>query len=314
MLARLVDVVITLFVTAMIYVSLILPVTLDTEKLESNGREIIRLYEDSGLFIVDEDGNYNAKSAFQNIKKLDDLYVISCEFNGETFNDISLTQSLYLYYTTKFMDYGNQFNLSLETYKSNILKIGSSDSNIADYDIVNNKLILIDEAKEDVTISYFCNIYSQACKNIISNSKINDLTNQNQKIIFSSLAYLIPIVVIVSFIFEFFIPLFSPCCETIGKHIFKLGVLSSDGYRLKKVWLIPRWLCYVLIELVLGILTFGATLLITYTMFLFCKKRRCLHDHIAKTVVIEKAGSIYFASAQEENYYVTHYGEGDDYA
>ena len=44
-----------------IYVLLILPVTLDTEKLERNGREIVRLYEDSGLFIVDEDGNWYEK-------------------------------------------------------------------------------------------------------------------------------------------------------------------------------------------------------------------------------------------------------------
>ena len=95
-----------------------------------------------------------------------------------------------------------------------------------------------------------------------------------------------------------------PCCETIGKHIYRLGVLTSDGYRYKKIWLLTRWLCYVLIELIIGAMTFGASVLISYTMFLFCKKRRCLHDFIAKSVVIEKDGSIYFSTIEEENFYI----------
>ena len=310
-LARLVDVLITIVVTVSIFLIFVLPNTLDTERIEENSNEIIRLYQDSGLFIVDEAGNYNGKSAIKNIDKISGLYSFDCEFNGKTYADVSLTKSLFLFYTTKFTEYGNEFNLSLDTYKSDILKIGSTESNIADYDVNSNKLILIDEQKGNVTIQFFTNIYSGACKNLISNSKINDLTEQNQKIIIESLMYLIPVLLIVSFVLELIIPLFSPCCETIGKHIFKLGVLSSDGYRLKKIWLIPRWLCYSVIEFILGILTFGATPLITYTMFLFCNKRRCLHDFIAKTVVIEKAGSIYFANPKEENYYIQHYGDGE---
>ena len=172
-LSRLIDVLITLILTIIIFVSFVLPNVLDTEQLEKNGVEITRLYKESGLFVVDDDGNYNANSAFSNVNKLDDLYILTCEFNGKVYKDISLTYSLYIYYTTKFSDYGNQFNLSFDSYKSDILKIGSAESNIADYDEVNNKLILIDSEKENVTINYFVNAYSKACKNLISNSKIN---------------------------------------------------------------------------------------------------------------------------------------------
>ena len=38
--------------------------------MEENSNEIIRLYQDSGLFIVDEAGNYNGKSAIKNIDKI----------------------------------------------------------------------------------------------------------------------------------------------------------------------------------------------------------------------------------------------------
>lgn len=314
MLSRLVDVAITIFITAIIFMIFVLPRTLDIAKIEENGITIAKLYNETGLFIVDKAGNYNGKSAFQNVKKIDDLYSVSCDFNGKTYENVSLTESLYLYYTTKFVDYGNQYNLTFESYQNDILKIGSVESNIKEYDAVNNRLILLDNNKEDVTINYFLNVYSSACKNVISNSKIAELTNENRTIVFEGISSIIPVLLIVSFVFEFMVPLFSPCSETIGKHIFRLGVLSHDGYRLKKIWLLPRWLCYIFIEFILGILTFGATLLITYTMFLFCKKRRCLHDFFAKTIVIEKYGSIYFASSKEENYYKQHYGEGDDYA
>lgn len=308
-LARIVDLLITFALTIFIFLVFVFPVSLDSERLNENGEKIITLYKETGLFIVDEAGNYNANCAFQNITKLEDLYSVNCTFNGKEYSDISLTKSLYIYYTTQFANYGNQFNLSVDAYKSQILKIGSAESNIADYDVENNKLILIDEEKQTTTINYFVDVYASACKNLISNSEINTLTNENQKILLDSIIWIIPVLLCVTFIFELLIPLLSPCCETIGKHLFKLGVLSHDGYRLKKGKLILRWLCYVLIEVVVGCLTFGATVLITYTMFLFTKKRRCMHDYVAKTVVIEKSGSIYFASKEEETFYINYMAE-----
>ena len=47
----------------------------------------------------------------------------------------------------------------------------------------------------------------------------------------------------------------------------------------------------------------GGFILISYTMFMFKKNRRCLHDIIAGSVVIDKKDSFYFDSPQEERYY-----------
>lgn len=302
--ARLIDVIISLVITIVVFVYFVLPKTMDKEKVEQNSTQIITLYRDSGLFVVDEEGNYNANSAFQNVKKIDDLYNITCNYNGKDYTNISLSKSLYEFYTKKFMNYGNQYNLSLDIYKTTVLKVGTEQSNIKDFDLETNRLILIDETKEDVTIHFFLEVYSKTCVSVINDSIITELTNENQKLILSPLWYLIPLLGIVTFVFEFLIPMFSANGETIGKYLFKLGVLTEDGYRLKKIRLLPRWLAYYILEFALGIATFGATVLITYTMFLFTKKRRCLHDKIAKTVVYEKAGSIIFASKEEEAFYI----------
>ena len=98
------------------------------------------------------------------------------------------------------------------------------------------------------------------------------------------------------------IPLFSKRNETIGKYIFKLGVISKDGYSLKKIWIFIRWLSYLVIELVGGFLTMGGTILISYTMLIFNKKKRTIHDYIGNSIVINKEESFYFNSYEEEKY------------
>lgn len=304
LLARLIDFLLVIIITLFIFLVFVFPMNLNVNQIEQNGKEINQLYENSGLFFVDEAGNYCAKSAVQTVKDIDDLYSFSYVYNNVKYDDVSLTKTLFIYYTEKFNSYGSDYNLSIDTYNSDILKLGTSESNIQSYDYVNNCLELIDDDKSAVTINYFLSIYSKTCANLIDNSKIKELTSQNQQIIMNAVVLIVPVVIIVSFIFDLLVPLLSPCCESIGKYIYHLGVLSHDGYRLKKWRLIPRWICYVLFELILGIITFGATVLITYTMFLFCKKRRCLHDFIAKSVVIEKDGSIYFATKEEENFYI----------
>ena len=304
LLSRFIDFLIVLSLTLFIFLLFVFPNSLDRKKINENGKEITRLYNDSGLFIVDEDGNYNAKCAFQNVKEIEDLYEITCVFRGKEYKGISLVESLYTYYTTKFKEYGGQRNLTIETYKTEILNIGSVQSNIKDFNEETKELSLMDISKEEETISYFLDIYSKACKNLTTNSKIQTLTKENQNLFLKALVLIIPVLVGVSFIFDFLIPLCSPNCETIGKHIFKLGVISKKGYKLNKIYLLPRWIAYILLELMGGVFTIGSFILVSYTMFLFTKNRRCMHDLLASTVVIDKENSIYFSSPREESFYI----------
>ena len=303
--ARLIDLSIVLLLTLFIFLSFIFPKTFNDELFLENNSEIVELYRDSDLFIVDEKGNYTAKISFTNIKTVDDLYNITGKYNDVEYKDISILGSLYNFYLNKYSSYGsNTQNLTLESFKSEILKVGSEESNIKDFDPSTITITLIDEEKKDLTVTYVIDKYSETCKNMITNSRINELTQENQNILLESLVLIIPVLVILSFIFDLLIPMFSPNHESIGKHIFKLEIITDKGYKYKKPMLIVRWLAYVVFEILLGFITFGGTLLISYTMFLFIKKRRCIHDFIAKSAVIDSENSMIFENEKEESFYI----------
>lgn len=302
-LSRLIDMSIVFALTIFIFLVFIYPNKFDKKKFDDNNLQIIELYKDSGLFVIDDEGNYNAKSAFNNIMTLDDIYSLDVSYNGTVYFDLSLTETLYTYYTTNFKNYGGLNNLTYDTYCSNILKVGTNESNIKSFNVNNYTFELINENTPDVTIIFFIKQYENACKNAISNSKIQTLTTENQSLMLDTVVLIIPLLIFISFIFDFIVPVCSKESQTIGKHIFKLAVLSKDGYHYKKSKHVIRWITYVAFELLLGIITFGGFLLISYTMFMFMKNRRCLHDLTGGSVVIDATESFFFATPKEEQYY-----------
>ena len=82
-----------------------------------------------------------------------------------------------------------------------------------------------------------------------------------------------------------------------------LGVLSADGYVLKRYYHIPRFITFFVIEMAGGILTFGGFFLISYIMFCFTKKRRSVHDFCSNSVVIDKKESVWFVDRDQEYRY-----------
>lgn len=302
-LSRLIDMSIVFLLTIITYISFVYPNTFDKNKFDQNNLEILELYEQSGLFVIDDEGNYNAKCSFNNIMTLEDIYSLDASFGGKTYHDISLTESLYTYYTTSFINYGGLNNLTYDTYCSNILKINTIESNIKYFDKESYTFELIDPNTPDVTIIFFIKQYQTACKNLISNSKIQTLTTENQTLMLDSIVLLIPLLIGFAFIFDFLVPVFSKESQTIGKHILGLAVISKDGYHYKKSKHVLRFFAYVVFELLLGIATIGGFLLISYTMFLFVRNRRCLHDVVGGSVVIEKNESFFFRNPVEEQYY-----------
>ena len=82
-----------------------------------------------------------------------------------------------------------------------------------------------------------------------------------------------------------------------------LGVLSADGYVLKRYYHIPRFLSLFIIEMAGGILSFGGLFLISYILFCFNKKRRSIHDFVGNSVVIDKKASVWFVDKDQEYKY-----------
>ena len=304
-LSRLIDFSIVAFLSIFIFMTFVFPNTFDEDKFNANSQKILELYNKTELFIIDSNGNYTSKVSFNNLKELKDIYSFDCKFNDEEFKDVRVLESLYNYYTSYYALYNeNSSNLSINTFKEEKLKIGTPESNILNFDHTSMTITLIDDSKLLTTLDFIVVKYAETCKSVITTSEIGKLTTENQTLFLSSLSFIFPILILISLVFDLIIPLFSKNGQTIGKHIFKLGLVSQEGYTYKKQKLIIRWLAYLLLELICGIFTFGGTILISYTMFLFCKKRKCIHDFVSFSVVIDLQNSLFFDNEKEEAFYL----------
>ena len=301
MFARLIDFLIMLACSAIVYFSAVYPNTFDGAKFKSYADEMVSLYQDSGLFATNARGQYSAKSNFKsNIKSLEDLSDLTINLDGYVTEHNNLIKDLYTYYTTSLNEkYGGQVTFTYEGYCSTILKVGSEESNIASFNQDNYTFALIDTSKYQTTINHFLKAFEAAATTVDTSPIIKEVVTASNNMILYTLLMIIPVVAGFSFILDGLVPFFAPNGQTIGKFITHLIVLTSDGYKCPKYKQLYRWLIYFL-ELAFGIATFGGGLLIPYTMFLFTKKRQALHDKIAKTVVVDGERSIFYDSAKEE--------------
>ncbi len=306
--ARLVDVLILFVLTLGTFFALT-PLTFDSKTYNENVNSSLIYYENSGLYLKKKNGYFSFTSIidFNTIESLTNF-----EYEeGETKTNINMLKSLYTFYTEKYVDYDGTYNLSLDTFKTNILKINSEVSNIKDFIVTENNvnITLIDETLDKTTILFICDTFSKAADIVNKCSAVQAIENENKQILLNSILYVFPCLFFYCFILEFLIPVCSKHGETIGKYIFKLMVISKDGYELKKIYYLPRFLSYLIIEVILSFVTIGGTFLISYTMFQFTKKRRCIHDYLSKSCVVDKELSFVFKNKKIEEAYKNKYGE-----
>lgn len=113
---------------------------------------------------------------------------------------------------------------------------------------------------------------------------------------------------VATFIFFLVVPLCFKNGETLGKLMFKLCLANKLGYRISKMQLIPRFLLSMVVVVVLyfvvglnlislGILTFLA--LGSYSMAIFTKEHKALHDFVSGTLVVDKVHSEIFKNYDE---------------
>ena len=306
--ARLVDVLILFVLTLGTFFALT-QLTFDSKTYNENVNSSLIYYENSGLYLKKKNGYFSFTSIidFNTIESLTNF-----EYEeGETKTNINMLKSLYTFYTEKYVDYDGTYNLSLDTFKTNILKIDSEVSNIKDFIVTekNVNITLIDETLDKTTILFICDTFSKAADIVNKCSAVQAIENKNRQILLNSILYVFPCLFFYCFILEFLIPVCSKHGETIGKYIFKLMVISKDGYELKKIYYLPRFLSYLIIEVILSFATIGGTFLISYTMFQFTKKRRCIHDYLSKSCVVDKELSFVFKNKKIEEAYKNKYGE-----
>ena len=232
--ARLVDVLILFVLTLGTFFALT-PLTFDSKTYNENVNSSLIYYENSGLYLKKKNGYFSFTSIidFNTIESLTNF-----EYEeGETKTNINMLKSLYTFYSEKYVDYDGTYNLSLDTFKTNILKIDSKVSNIKDFIVTENNvnITLIDETLDKTTILFICDTFSKAADIVNKCSAVQAIENENKQILLNSILYVFPCLFFYCFILEFLIPVCSKHGETIGKYIFKLMVISKDGYELKKI-------------------------------------------------------------------------------
>ncbi len=297
-----VDYLILLATSALIFFAIIYPISFNASDYKSNSLTLLDHFAESEIYLTTvKDGTYSYISDFSNCyNRLDTLSSCVITYKGKemTLNTLERT---YHFYTEKYETFTGQANYSLDGFKNNVLKVGSEESNIASFDEVNFTISVTNPIDLNKTLSFVHDLVEKTAELIYESPYIHQYADANRTILRNTFLLIIPVVVVNCFILNFLIPIIAPNGQTIGKFIFKLAVLDNSVYVLKKGKYFIRWILYLL-ELVLGIATFGGVLLISYTMFLFTKHRRCIHDFGAGSVVIDNTTSVYFSSPEEEQY------------
>lgn len=323
--AAIIDFLLTLGVALAVFFAVIMPLTIDEDTYNANTLQMNEIKLASGIFINTGTDESLAPELIIDITTskltgIDDKNIIPyfnlCDYK-ET--KISVIDSLTRFYLEPPLYKGeNVFempSISLDAIKKDLFKVGSKISNIADLTLNEStntyQISLIDKEKQATTVDFVSNIIkpdnlegTTSVSEIITTCKAyKTIEDQNKDMMLFTIVMIIPALFGASLIFYFIIPICSKNGETIGKYCLGLGVLSADGYVLKKYYYIPRFLSLFIIEMAGGILSFGGLFLVSYILFCFNKKRRSIHDFIGNSVVIDKKASVWFVDREQEYKY-----------
>lgn len=200
-------------------------------------------------------------------------------FQGESFETLELIKEDF---EEKISDFYIRYD-TLENYET--LK-GETYKEYFTYDETLNKYVPIDE--ENIKVVY---------THIISNDCISILAENNQD--FKDLSLRLNtynlINIVVSLLFGITItfivfPLVFSNGQTLSKKLLQLNVVSLDGdYHISKIKTLVRYLVLSIVEISLGIITFGIIPLISFLTMIFTKKKQALHDLVCNTVVVDSS-------------------------
>lgn len=298
--AHLVDLVLSAALFSLIYFPGVFPFAVDHKTYAANQDAMVSRLLESGLYAGFGKTAVNPVSA-GTMSKVEDLSTYTV-YQNQVGVTVHLVDNLYTFYTERSASFGGA-NLSSSVFDSTILKLGTAESNIAGYEKGEDgylHLTLIDEKEESTSFLFFKDVYNAACSSLNADSTLQKLDAANRGIAIGAVLWAFPPLLASFAVFFLLFPLCFPDGQTIGKRIFKLVVLTKDGYSYPKGMLVWRFFAYFLSEVLLTLASFGASLMISYTMAMFTKKHRSIHDYLAGSVVASQEDSLWFKNALEE--------------
>jgi len=102
-------------------------------------------------------------------------------------------------------------------------------------------------------------------------------------------------------IFELIIPLCLKNGKTIGKLVTHLAIVKSDGFKVKKKNIIIRFVSYFVINILLGLYSYGLILILSFMLSCFNYRGMSIHDFISSTTIIDDLNYVIYENENEQN-------------
>lgn len=107
------------------------------------------------------------------------------------------------------------------------------------------------------------------------------------------------LIVLASSIVFLALPLFLKNGQTLGKLIFKLGLTTTYGYKIKPIQLLLRYFVFLLVNLLSNLFIPVIFPFISLTIMVFTKRNKSIHDFAANTRVIDLRKSKIYENVEE---------------
>lgn len=157
--------------------------------------------------------------------------------------------------------------------------------------------------KEGITpetvLSFYYNEINYAITNFIQ-AEPAYISTYN-KIIKVQTAVIISSAILSTLIFELIIPLCAKNGKTIGKLITHLAIVGSDGFKVKKKNIVIRYFAYLIINIGLGILSYGIILMFSFMISCLNYRGMSIHDYISSTIIVDDLNYMIYKDENEQN-------------
>lgn len=199
-------------------------------------------------------------------------------------NDNSMSEEDYILYLETQL---TLFYLDDDFKCSNIdqyIELKKNKEELFKYDSVLNTYIFLDSVDNETKLKFYKEAVTYSIDRVLANDeKVEEYLNQIMK---NGLISLSTSFMLSMFIFFLIIPLISKNRSTIGKYMFKIGlidlkskeILSRQQYTLRFIVLF--------LETSISLMCYGGVLLISFAFTIFTKNNSSLHDFASKSMPI----------------------------
>ena len=205
-------------------------------------------------------------------------------------------------YETSFKEYEEYLLSSEFNYEGKPYFIRNSDGKVAK----NKDARIPSKNYVEIVYSPYIDKYAQG----ILATKIPEYLEAQKKISYALLFAEVPLALLVSgLIIYYAIPLiFSRGKQTLGKFLFKIGLVNKNVFSVSVKQYTLRFLIFIFLEVLLSLVTLGIPIIISFSMMAFSKKKQSFHDYmlgieevdVENTKIYKSYDEIYLKPAEVE--------------